>query len=346
MTAQRIRTVLIEDSAFMRKVISDIIKTDDSIELIGIARNGQEGSNMALNLNADVVVTDMVMPDFDGLYVVNSLMEKQPLPIILLSSLEKTDSRIFDALQYGAFDFIDKPTDLDEARIRNYGLLKLIKEASRTDISLLKSRQLAKRNVHSHTFTEKLNYEIIVIGASTGGPGAIESIVSNLPQNLKIPVVIAQHMPARFLETFAVRLNDTCPIPVKLARRGETPKGGIVYIAPGEANMKVETNIVTGQPMFTFTERKFEEFNNPSIDCLFESVSNTYGKNSIAVILTGMGKDGAVGMGSIFSKGGFTIAQDEESSVVYGMPKVAFDTGVVKQVVPLKQIPGFIVSCL
>jgi len=346
MAPQRIRTVLIEDSAFMRKVISDIIKTDDAIELIGVARNGQEGSNMALALNADVVVTDMVMPDYDGLYVVSSLMEKQPLPIILLSSLEKTDSRIFDALQFGAFDFIDKPTDLDTVRIRDYGLLKLIKEASRTDVSLLKSRQLAKKNVHTHTFTEKLNYEIIVIGASTGGPGAIESIISNLPQNLKIPVVVAQHMPARFLETFTARLNESCHIPVRLARKGETPKGGIVYVAPGEANLRLENNLLTGQPMFTFTEKKFEEFNYPSIDCLFESVANTYGKNSIAVILTGMGKDGASGMAGIHAKGGFTIAQDEESSVVYGMPKVAFETGVVKQVVTLKQIPGFIVSCL
>jgi two-component system chemotaxis response regulator CheB len=346
MPFNRIRTVLIDDSAFMRKVIGDIIRTDESIELVGIANDGKRGSEMAMELKPDVVITDMVMPDYDGLYVVNSVMEKLPVPIILLSSLEKTDSRIFDALQHGAFEFIDKPTDLDEVRIRDYRLLALIKEASCTDITLLKAKQLAKRNSHHHSFDHTLNYEIIVIGASTGGPGAVESIINNLPSNLKIPVVVVQHMPPRFLETFAQRLHEQSKFSVRLARKGEPVKGGTIYIAPGEANLRIENNLVTSAPMFTFTEKKYAEFNYPSVDCLFESVANTYGKSSIAVILTGMGKDGAVGLAKIKEKGGYTIAQDEESSVVYGMPKAAKESGAVKQVVPLKEIPGFIVSCL
>ncbi|HTJ48242.1 MAG TPA: chemotaxis-specific protein-glutamate methyltransferase CheB [Cyclobacteriaceae bacterium] len=346
MPPNRIRTVLIDDSAFMRKVISDIITSDDSIELVGVADNGQQGCQMALELKPDVVITDMVMPDYDGMYVVNSVMEKNPVPIILLSSLEKTNVRIFDALQHGAFEFIDKPTDLDSVRIRDYRLLDLIKEASRTDISLLKAKQLAKQNSHHHSFDGILNYEIIVIGASTGGPGAVEHILNNIPTNLKIPVVIAQHMPHRFLETFSQRLNDQGQLPVHLAHKGEPIKGGTVYIAPGEANMRIEKNLVTGAPMFTFTGKKYVEFNYPSIDCLFESVADTYGKNSIGVILTGMGKDGAAGLTKIRNAGGITIAQDEESSVVYGMPKVAWELGAASQVVSLKQIPGYLISCL
>jgi two-component system chemotaxis response regulator CheB len=346
MPSHRIRTVLIDDSAFMRKVIGDIIRTDETIELVGIANDGMRGSEMVMELKPDVVITDMVMPDYDGLFVVNSVMEKQPVPIILLSSLEKTDSRIFDALQHGAFEFIDKPTDLDEVRIRDYRLLALIKEASHTDISLLKAKQLARRNSHHHSFDHTLNYEIIVIGASTGGPGAVESIINNLPGNLKIPVVVVQHMPPRFLETFAQRLHEQSKLPVHLARKGESIKGGTIYIAPGEANLRIENNLVTNAPMFTFTEKKYTEFNYPSVDCLFESVADTYGKSSIAVILTGMGKDGALGLTKIKEKGGYTIAQDEESSVVYGMPKAAKESGAVKQIVSLKEIPGFIVSCL
>ncbi len=346
MPTNRIRTVLIDDSAFMRKVIGDIIRTDESIELVGIANDGKRGSEMALELNPDVLITDMVMPDYDGLYVVNSVIEKLAVPIILLSSLEKTDSRIFDALQQGAFEFIDKPTNLDEVHIRDYRLLELIKEASRADISLLKARQLAQKNSHDHSFDHALNYEIIVIGASTGGPGAVESIINNLPTNLKIPVVVVQHMPPRFLETFAQRLHEQSKLPVHLACKGESLKGGTIYIAPGEANLRIETNIATNAPMFTLTEKKYVEFNYPSVDCLFESVALTYGKTSIAVILTGMGRDGVVGLTKIKEKGGFTIAQDEDSSVVYGMPKAAKESGAVRRVVSLKEIPGFIVSCL
>jgi two-component system chemotaxis response regulator CheB len=342
----RIRTVLIDDSAFMRKVIGDIIRTDESIDLVGIANNGLDGSNMALELKPDVVITDMVMPEYDGMYVVNSMMEKQPVPIIVLSSLEKNNVRIFDALQHGAFEFIDKPTDMSRFLISDYKLLELIKEASRADIGLLKAKQLAQKNNHSHSFNEVLNYEIIVIGASTGGPGAVEHILTNLPKNLKIPVIVVQHMPARFLETFAQRLNEHSPLPIRLARKGEPIRGGVIYIAPGDANMRVEQNVVTGSLMITFTDKKYEEFNYPSVDCLFESVADKYGKQAIGVILTGMGRDGTRGLKKIKEAGGFTIAQDEESSVVYGMPKSALEDGAVQQVVSLKQIPGFIISCL
>lgn len=344
--ASRIRTVLIDDSAFMRKVISDIIKTDDTIELVGIANDGRQGSEMALQLKPDVVITDMVMPDYDGMYVVNSVMDQQPVPIILLSSLEKSNSRIFDALQRGAFEFIDKPTDMSSFRISDYHLLDLIKEASRTDISLLKAKQLAGKNTNSHSFSESLHYKIIVIGASTGGPGAIELLINNLPKNLKIPVVVAQHMPSRFLETFAHRLNEQCPLPVKLAHKGESLKGGVIYLAPGETNTLIDFNPISGWPIVNFTDRKYSEFNYPSVDCLFESVAEKFGQHSIGVILTGMGKDGTKGLKRIRDAGGFTIAQDEESSVVYGMPKAALEFGAVKQVVSLKEIPGFIVSCL
>lgn len=346
MPTNRIRTILIDDSAFMRKVISDIIRTDDTIDLVGIAHGGKQGSEMAMLHKPDVIITDMVMPDYDGLYVVNSIMEKQPAPIILLSSLEKTDSRIFDALEQGAFDFIDKPTDLGKVEIEDYRLLNLIKEASCTDITVLKAKQLARKNSHAHTFDEKLNYDIIVIGASTGGPGAIEWIINNLPSNLKVPIVVVQHMPSRFLETFSARLSTQSPMPVILASRGEKVKGGCVYIAPGDLNLRIERNILNNEPIFTSTQKKYSEFNYPSIDCLFESVAETFGKNSLAVVLTGMGKDGTAGMMKIKEAGGFTIGQNEESSVVYGMPKAAFEAGAVKQVVSLQEIPGFIVSCL
>jgi two-component system, chemotaxis family, protein-glutamate methylesterase/glutaminase len=346
MFTARIKTLLIDDSAFMRKIISDIITHDKTLELVGTAVNGKEGFEMVRMLNPDVIVTDMVMPEYDGMYVVRQVMESKPIPIILLSALEKTNPRIFDALQGGAFEFIDKPQELDEASIKNYRLLDLIKAASRADIQKLQSKLRNQKNCNAHTFSENARYDIVVIGASTGGPGALESIINNLPTNLTIPVVIAQHMPARFLETFADRLNANSLFQVKLAHKGEVLQNGKVYIAPGDNNLKVEISVATGKPMFTYTNTTFSEFNFPSVDCLFESVANTYGSRCIGVILTGMGRDGAKGLLQIKQSGGVTIAQDEQTSVVYGMPKAACDDGAVLHTVRLKDIPGFIISCL
>ena len=344
--ANRVRAILVDDSPFMCKVIGDIIRQDDSIELVGTANNGRTGSELAMTVKPDVVITDMVMPEFDGMFLVKSLMEKHPLPIILLSSLEKTHTRIFDALQQGAFEFIDKPNNVVEDKRQGDLLINLIKEASRTDISLLRAKQLDSNNTNDHTFGSTLEYDVLALGASTGGPSAVEHIINNLPRNLRIPVVVAQHMPARFLESYAIRLNECCPLPVKLAYSGEPLKPGVVYISPGESNTRIELHPTTKMPSISFTAKKYVEFNYPSVDCLFESVANIYGKKSIGVILTGMGKDGAKGISMIRDKGGYTIAQDEESSVVYGMPRAARETGNVMQVLNLKEMAGFIVSCL
>jgi two-component system, chemotaxis family, protein-glutamate methylesterase/glutaminase len=345
-SATKIRTLLIEDSAFMRRLIGDIIRNDETLELIGVAKNGHEGTELTKQLKPDVLVTDMVMPEYDGLYVVNQVMTNSPLPIILLSSLERTDRRVFDALERGAFDFIDKPSGLDSDKMKTFRLVDLIKEASSTDVTLLRQKEKQRQNANQHAFEASLNYDIVVIGASTGGPGAVESILTNLPRNLQVPVVIVQHMPHRFLETFAERLNDLISMKVQIARKGETLKPGIIYIAPGMGNLRIEKGLATGQPLFTITEKKYKEYNYPSIDCLFESVAAVYGERSIGVILTGMGRDGTSGLSTIKERGGFTIGQDEYSSVVYGMPKAAHENGAVKRVVPLKEIPGFIISCL
>jgi len=341
---QRIRTLLIDDSAFMRKVIGDIITADAGIELVGTAANGKEGMELAASLQPDVVITDMVMPEYDGMYVVHAVMKSRPVPVILLSSLEKTNLRIFDALQSGAFDFVDKPIGLDSESLRDYPLRKLIHEAAQTDVDSLRVKTKAAANRSNHTFESALRYEIIVIGASTGGPGALEYILSNLPSNLRIPVVIGQHMPARFLESFAERLNNHNHLPVRMARNGDVLKGGIVYVVPGDQNTCIVSG--AGDIVFGHSTKQFSDFNNPSINCLFNSVADTYGGKTIGVILTGMGRDGVEGLKKIKDNGGFTIAQDEASCIVYGMPKVAVEQNAARQTVVLREIPGFIISCL
>ena len=342
MRKAKIRTLLIEDSGFMRIVLSDLLRQDENIEVVATAINGLEGVEKVKAFKPDVVITDMVMPHYDGLYVVQQLMKAMPIPIILLSCLDRADQKIFDALKEGAFDFVDKPGENEVAK-GYLPLTHMVREASMTDY--LKLRQKIKcRNTFVHTFEARLNYDIIAIGASTGGPSAVELIVNNLPGNLTIPVIIAQHMPERFIESFAARLAQATSLQISVAKNGEHLLGNHIYLATGAANMRIDLS--NSGPVVKYVYDKYKEYDHPSIDCVFESVAAIYGSRSIGVILTGMGKDGMMGLGKIKEAGGLTVAQDELSSVVYGMPKAAFDSGAARHQIPLIEISNFIISAL
>jgi len=343
MAVSKITTLLIDDSGFMRILLSDFLRRDEDINVIATASNGREGVEKARALHPDVVITDMMMPEFDGLYVVNQLMKVMPVPIILMSSLTRADSRIFDALKEGAFDFIDKPR---ENRIMDgyFPLIKMVHEASRVDFSKLKQRK-KKGNTSSHKFRHaQSRYDVIAIGSSTGGPSAIEYILDNLPANLTVPVVIAQHMPDRFIESFAARLADMMQLKISVARDGEPLRQNHIYMAPGIANIKI-SNQGSG-PIVQYVYDQYREFNDPSIDCLFESLADNFGDRAIGVILTGMGRDGVNGLKKIREAGGLTLAQDKDTSIVFGMPKAAFESGAAMHQIPLTEIPNFIISAL
>ncbi|WKN33665.1 chemotaxis-specific protein-glutamate methyltransferase CheB [Porifericola rhodea] len=345
MASQRINTVLIEDSGLMRILLADILRSDSDIALLSTAINGKDGVEKVKELKPDVVITDMVMPHFDGLHVVSELMKQHPVPVILLSSLEKTNPKIFDALSAGAFEFINKEQVVALSKVGSFPLNELIKSAAKAESALFSSRMI-RRNTNAHSFSKDLPYQIIAIGASTGGPAAVEAIIRQMPDNLSIPIVIAQHMTEQFLPSFAQRLNKLSPLRIKIAERNETLEGGTIYIAPGHMNTKVVHNPITAKPTLAFTNKKFKEFNNPSVDCLLSSVAEVYREKAIGVILTGMGKDGTVGLEAIYKQNGYTIAQDSTSSVVFGMPKSAINKGVVNQVVKIREIGGFLMSCL
>lgn len=339
----KIKVLLIEDSGFMRIFLSDLLRNDGDIEVMGTASNGLEGVEKVKTLKPQVVITDMIMPNYDGLYVVKTLMQENPLPIILLSSLDRTDPQIFDALKEGAFDFLDKPRDASSSKGYTR-LTEMVREASMTDFLKLRGK-VRGRNTQVHTFEAKLNYDIIVIGSSTGGPGAVEHVVHNLPKNLSIPVIIAQHMPDRFIESFAGRLKDETGLNITVARDGEPLLTNHIYLAPGTSNIRV-TQKNNSSPSIKFVADQYKEFNCPSVDCIMESVGEVYGKRAIGVILTGMGKDGTNGLMTIRNAGGLTVTQDEKTSVVYGMPKSAFESGAALHQISLQEIPNFIVSAL
>ncbi|WP_333821090.1 chemotaxis-specific protein-glutamate methyltransferase CheB [Ohtaekwangia sp.] len=342
MPGSRIKTLLIDDSGFMRIVLSDLLRKDETIDVVATACNGLEGVRKAKHLRPDVVITDMTMPEYDGLYVVQQLMKYLPLPIILLSSLERTNPKIFDALKEGAFDFVDKPKN-EEVSEYYASLTHMVHEAFLADSVKLRTRSI-QSNTHKHSFAASLNYSIITIGASTGGPSAIELIVSNLPRNISIPIVIAQHMPPRFIESFAARLADSTGLMVSVARDGEHLQNNHIYLAPGDVNVRIASS--GAGAVIRYHHEVYKEFNCPSIDCLLESAAEAYGNRAIGVILTGMGRDGAAGLRKIREAGGLTITQDKDSSIVYGMPRAAVETGSSMYQVPLAEISNFIVSAL
>ncbi|MCB0495525.1 MAG: chemotaxis-specific protein-glutamate methyltransferase CheB [Cyclobacteriaceae bacterium] len=341
-----INVLVVDDSSVMRLLVSDILQQNSNINVVGTAANGKEALDKTLELNPDVVVMDMIMGQYDGLYGVKQIMRKKPTPILLLSSLGNTDlNPIIQALQEGAFDYVNKPSK-NNTRIRDIEqkLIRKVVIASRTDISKLGKSEV-KPITHDHTFSDNLPYEVVVIGSSTGGPSALEAVITKLPGNLVTPVLIAQHMPENFVPSFVKRLDKMTPLNVVMGKKDMVVEKGSIYISPGSRNMIVRKNEVN-EVVIDFTTKRFKEFNFPSIDGLMESVASTYGRKTIGIVLTGMGRDGTEGIKRIKEMGGFTVAQDEATSVVFGMPKEAIKSGKVDRVVPIHEVGNFVVSCL
>jgi two-component system, chemotaxis family, protein-glutamate methylesterase/glutaminase len=344
----KIRILIADDSLFMRYLTADILKNDGSFEVLDFARDGKEAAEKCCLLKPDVVIMDMLMGEYDGIMGVQRIMEKCPTPIIILSALGISDMEpIMTALKMGAIDYHHKPDrSSKDIKENDEELINKVKAASRVKLhEYLRKNIVVKENVNQHTFSDNLNYDVIVIGSSTGGPTALENVITRLPGNLTVPVIIAQHMPENFVPSFAARLDQLTPLSVSMAKKDDELMPGKILIAPGSRNMVVKQT-EGGKVICDFTHKRYKEYNFPSITGLMESVSEIYGARAIGVILTGMGKDGAEGLKKIHEKGGYTIGQSKETCVVYGMPKEAFEIGAVKTVVPLNEIGPFIVSCL
>lgn len=343
----KVKVLIADDSGVMRLLISDILKEYSGIEVVGTASNGKEAVEKVKSLDPDVLLLDMQMGEYDGKYAVKELMKDHPIPIVLLSSIGNTNmSPIVEALELGAFDYLNKP-EKNNSKIRDIKLdiYNRINQASRADRNKLGSRRKILANHNPHSFVKNLPYNAIVIGSSTGGPAAVERVLTKLPNNMPVPVVVVQHMPANFVPSFVNRLNNIIPLDVVIGRKGVKLKPGRVIIVAGENNSVLVKN-QNGEVEIDNTDDLFMDYNFPSVNSVFLSAAEVYKNKLIGVVLTGMGKDGAVGMKSIFENGGLTIAQDEKTSVVYGMPREVVENGDAKFVVPVYEIGGFIVSSL
>jgi two-component system chemotaxis response regulator CheB len=328
--------LIVDDSVFMRKVVSDLVSSDPELNVVGTAIDGVDALEKISKLHPDVVTLDVAMPRMDGLTTVKHIMEHCPIPVIMLSSATSEGAETtLKALEYGAIDYVLKPSgaiSLDVHKVRDE-LIDKIKAAAH-----------AKLIMHDHIVgplfppLQSSLGKIVLLGASTGGPPAIEDILLELPENCP-PILIVQHMPAGFTRSFAERLDHLCKFRVEEAKEEDPIVNGQALLAPGGYHMTVgrdrRVHLDTSPPVHGV---------RPAVDPMMETAADVYGSRAIGVLLTGMGRDGCSGMEAIKKKGGSTIAQDEASCTIFGMPRAAIEKGVVDKVLPLTKISHELVS--
>ncbi len=346
-----ISVLVVDDSIFMRNIISDMLGEEKDIEIIGTARNGKQAVELNEKLKPDVITLDIEMPIMNGLEALKKIMSRNPTRVIMLSSLtEEGAKETLEALENGAYDFLQKPSgqiSLD-IRVLKEELLEKIRDSKKANIKLLKKQSMEKTRVNLHKFIkEKIKSDkkipqntgkIVVIGISTGGPNALQRIIPKIPQNIGVGILIVQHMPPKFTKSLADRLDSLSNIEVREAKDGDEIKNGVALIAPGNYHMTVKKqgskNIVKLNQDPPYTGHR------PSANIMFKSVVELYKEKTIGVIMTGMGGDGAEYLKEIKEQGGETIGQSEKTCVIYGMPRVAYEIGGVNHVIDLEEIPN------
>jgi two-component system chemotaxis response regulator CheB len=343
-----IRVLIVDDSAFMRMVLKDIIDQQPDMKVVGFAKDGVEAIDKIITLKPDVVTLDIEMPKKNGLEVLSEIMQKSPTRIIMVSSLTSNDADItIECLEKGAFDFIQKPAGSTSWTFRDVQdeLLNKIRESMKVSLDKLTTVQhIPRRKSRKRLDFNIVGQKIVLIASSTGGPRSLDVIIPQLPENLNAPVIIIQHMPPGFTKSLADRLDKISNLRVKEAEDGEILQKNIVYVAPGDYHLGLKGN--------DFKVRLFldksEKINNvrPAADFTFDLAAEIYKENSIAVILTGMGRDGSKGAFKIKHYGGKVISEAKETCVVYGMPKVVAEEGYADYILPNYKIPEKIVELL
>lgn len=337
---RKIKVLIVDDSLLFRETLARKISQDSAIEVVGTASDPYSARDKIIELHPDVMTLDVEMPRMNGIDFLRRLIPQYPLPVVVVSSVSEN---VFDALKAGAVDFVTKPDMSNSRGIETFinELIIKIKIASTAKVGQRKNESILT-NSGINTSRGSSN-RIIAIGASTGGTEAIFNIIKFFPKDMP-GIVVVQHMPPVFTRLYAQRLDSSCPMEVKEAVNGDMVLPGRVLIAPGDYHMKLKKR--DGNYFVECAKGQRVNGHCPSVDVLFNSVAEVAGRNAIGIILTGMGSDGAKGLLAMRNKGARTLGQDEKSSVVYGMPKVAFDIGAVEKQASLEAIPQLVFSLL
>jgi two-component system chemotaxis response regulator CheB len=362
--AKLIRVVVVDDSAFMRKALSMMLESDPMVKVVGTASNGEDGLETIRRLKPDLVTMDVEMPRMDGLTALRHIMESDPVPVMMVSSITTDGAQAtLEALELGAVDFIPKQmsyVSLDIVKIKEDLLAKIKNIVARKHILMARAREKSRFNkaasggialpkpatnyTRVSAMPRRKNHKIdlIAIGSSTGGPPALHTVIGQLPANLPVGVVIAQHMPPMFTKTLAERLNGLSPLTVREAVDGEAIEPGTVLISPGGKHLLVRR--YGGRARVSVSSEPANTLYKPCVDVLFDSVAEACGATTLAVVLTGMGNNGVHGARHIKDKGGVVIAQNEATCVVYGMPRAIVDAHLANDVLPIESIASEITA--
>ena len=336
-----IKVLVVDDSLMFRKLLVKALNADPNIEVVADVEDVYQARDAILKFKPHVMTLDVEMPKMNGIEFLKRLMPQYPLPVVMISSL---NDKVFDALEAGAVDFVNKPTNLNQAQLNDFlsqELAAKVKIASTAKVGKLKRAE--GNSIMGHIRAAGGKDRIVAIGASTGGTEAIFEVVKRFKRDIP-GVVIVQHMPPGFTKMYADRLNNSCEVAVKEAETGDRVLQGQVLIAPGDRQMR----LVKVNGIYQVECRGTEKVSGhcPSVDVLFSSVAKAAGNKAVGVILTGMGGDGAKGLLEMRNAGALTVGQDEATCVVYGMPKVAYDIGAVQQQAPITAIAGKVYSLL
>jgi two-component system chemotaxis response regulator CheB len=339
MSATAVRVLVVDDSALMRKLIPQILETDDSIQVVGTAMDGNFGLKKIEELRPQVITLDLEMPGMGGLDMLKEIMRRHRIPVIVVSSHTTRGASVtLKALSLGAFDFVAKPSDVS-SRMQEIAqeLISKIKAAAQSrGIAIRPEPEIPTPGLRAKgkLAGSRQPTKIIAIGISTGGPRSLHYLLAQLPSDFPGSIVVVQHMPEGFTDMFAKRLDECCSLQVKEAQSGDLLRAGRVLICPGNRHLKVKRMPLGDVVILSDAARV--NGHRPSADVMFKSVAEEFGTRAIGVIMTGMGEDGAQGLGRIKAAGGMTIAQGEQSCIVFGMPKAAIERGHAMRVIELE----------
>lgn len=345
---ESVRVLVVDDSALMRKLIPQIIETDSSIQVVGTAMDGNFGLKKIEELRPQVVTLDLEMPGMGGLDMLKEIMRRYRLPVIVVSSHSTEGASVtLKALSMGAFDFVAKPRDVSarmpEIARELIGKIKAAAQSRGVNLPCVPGTLQSTPKIAPDS--KKNPTRFVAIGVSTGGPQALQYVLSQFPADFPGTIVIVQHMPEGFTEMFARRLDETCAIKVKEAQSGDLLLSGRVLIAPGNRHLRMK-RLPLGNIVVLGDDARVNG-HRPSVDVLFQSLAEDFREQGTAVLMTGMGDDGAEGMGMVKAAGGLTIAQSEDSCVVYGMPKAAIERGYAVRVIELEALANTLqVHCM
>ncbi len=345
-----IKVLVVDDSFFMRTLVSDVLNSDPDITVVGVAKDGNDALGKLNSLRPDVVTLDFLMPGLSGFDTLKRIMRECPTPVVMLSAYtEKGATVTIECLEAGAVSFVLKPAgavswDIEKVREK---LTEEIKKASKVNIQKVESI-LARKRVKQLIVSGDIKEKVIVLGASTGGPPVLERILSELPSNFPAAILIVQHMPAKFTKSLAERLDSMSEVAVKEAEAGDIVEPGRAYVAPGGFHMTVKKKRVQDKAkvIISLSQDALVHGLRPSVDVTMKSVASVYGKNAVGVILTGMGEDGVEGMKAIKTRNGKTIAQDEATSLIFGMPKRVIEEGDADHILPVFEISQGIIRLM